>query len=319
MPYALDPELAAVLNALAERNGPSPAVARGDWKALREMGSAARTWMNTLVPAFPAGYPDVETSTFTVPSRSGAPVTVRWYTRRGSQPGSAVVFSHGGGMVLGNVDLWDPVVAGYVQSSGVPFLSVDYRLAPEAHGAGPAEDTFAGLAWLAGHAGELNVDPARLAGMGDSAGGGIAAATAILARERDLPLARQILVYPMLDDRNTTPDPSIEPYLTWTWDNNWTGWHALLGDAAGTSDVPATAAPARVPDVTGLAPAYVEVGELDIFRDEDVTYAQRFMHARIPVELHVHTGANHGFDGLAPGSALARRAMADRLRVIGAV
>ena len=319
MPYTLDPELATVLNALAAQSDPAAAIARGDWQALRAMGNAARGWMNTLVPAYPDGYPDVETSDYTASSRDGAQIPLRWYTKRGSRPGSAVVFVHGGGMVLGSVELWDPTIAGYVQSGGVPFLSVDYRLAPGSTGTGPAEDMLAGVAWLADHAGELGVDPVRIAVMGDSAGGGIAAGTAILALDRRVPLARQILIYPMLDDRNTVADPSIEPYLTWTWDNNWTGWHALLGDAAGTSDVPAVAAPARVADVSGLPPAYVEVGELDIFRDEDVTYARRLMHAAIPVELHVHTGANHGFDNLAPNSALARRATADRVRVIGTI
>jgi acetyl esterase/lipase len=319
VPYTLDPELATVLTALEAQADPAAAADRGDWKALRATGNAARAWMNTLVPAFPDGYPDLETADVTVSSRDGAPIPARWYTKRGSQPGSAVVFVHGGGMVLGSVELWDPVIAGYAQASGVSFLSVDYRLAPESTGTGPAEDMFAGLAWLADNAGDVQVDPRRVAVMGDSAGGGIAAGTAILARERDVPVARQILIYPMLDDRNTLPDPSIAPYLTWTWDNNWTGWNALLGDAAGGSDVPAAAAPARVDDVTGLAPAYIEVGELDIFRDEDVAYAQRFMRAGIPVELHVHAGANHGFDGLAPQSALARRAIADRLRVIGAL
>jgi acetyl esterase/lipase len=142
---------------------------------------------------------------------------------------------------------------------------------------------------------------------------------AILARDRGVALARQILVYPMLDDRSLTPDPLLEPFLTWTYDGNFTGWSAVLGDELGTDTVSPIAAPARLTDFAGLAPTYLDVGELDLFRDEDIAYAQRLTKAGVSVELHVHPGAPHGFDRFAPDSKLTRRAIADRLRVIGAL
>ncbi len=310
MPYALDPEIGAPLAALVERQPPAPA--RGDWRALR-------TITNEFMAAIAGGaptYDDVETRAFTARAADGAPIELRWYAKGGAAPGPAVVYAHGGGMILGTLDLYDPVVKAYVAATGTPFLSVDYRLAPEAHGEMLVRDTFAGLAWLIEHAAEHGVDPARIALMGDSAGGGIAAGTAILARDQGVALARQILIYPMLDDRTQTPDAALAPFAVWTWDNNFTGWSALLGDAFGTDGVSPLCAPARLKDVSGLAPAYIEVGELDIFRNEDVDYARRLMAAGIPVELHVHPGAPHAFERFAPDSAIARRAMADRIRAI---
>ena len=155
--------------------------------------------------------------------------------------------------------------------------------------------------------------------LGDSAGGGVAAGVALLARDRGLALKRQMLVYPMLDDRNIIPDPELEPFAGWTYDNNFTGWSALLGDALGSDDVPEAAAPARAKDLTGIAPAYVECGELDIFRDEDIEYARRIAAAGSSIELHIHPGAPHGFERLGAGSDVANRAMADRYRVLGAL
>ncbi|MCG0285295.1 alpha/beta hydrolase fold domain-containing protein [Streptomyces sp. PSAA01] len=320
MAFTLDPELAAVLQALAEQGGPTPPPARDDWRTLRARGTASMRWLASLLPAYPSGFPLVKADSHKVRSADGAEILVRWYEKADSAPGSAVVYAHGGGMIAGSVDLYDSVVAGYVQATGVPFLSVDYRLAPDAAtGTGPVEEVFAALTWLGGQAAELGVDPRRIAVMGDSAGGGLAAGTAVLARDRGVPLARQVLLYPMLDDRTLTPDPRLTPYVAWTWDDNWTGWHALLGTAFGTDAVPSEAAPARVATVAGLATAYVEVGELDIFRAEAVTYAQRLAEADVSTELHVHSGAIHEYDRLAPASRLARRAMEDRRRVITAL
>jgi acetyl esterase/lipase len=125
-----------------------------------------------------------------------------------------------------------------------------------------------------------------------------------------------VLVYPMLDDRTTTPDPEIAPFATWTYDDNVTGWGALLGEAHGTDDVSPYAAPARSTDLTGLPPAYLEVGELDAFRDEDVAYARRLAAAGVSTELHVHPGCPHGFEAFAPESDVAQRSTADRIRTL---
>ncbi len=152
--------------------------------------------------------------------------------------------------------------------------------------------------------------------MGDSGGGGLAAAAALLARDRGLAVARQILIYPMLDDRTTTPDPALAPWAGWSYDDNYTGWHALLGDLIGGPDVPAYAAPARAADLSGLPATYIEVGELDIFRDEAIEYARRIALTGTSVELHVHPGCPHGFDRITAEAGVVRRARADRLRAL---
>ncbi|MEI7992802.1 MAG: alpha/beta hydrolase fold domain-containing protein, partial [Actinomycetota bacterium] len=161
----------------------------------------------------------------------------------------------------------------------------------------------------------LGVDPSRIGVYGDSAGGGLAAGTALIARDRGVPLARQILVYPMIDDR-TEVDPALVPFLMWTYEDNETGWRALLGDTYRTEQVSPYAAPARATDLSGLAPAYIEVGELDAFRDENIAYAQRLAQASVSVELHVHPGVPHAFEALAPQVAVAQRSVADRLRAL---
>lgn len=290
--------------------------ARDDWRTLRanaEVGLAA------LEAALPE-HAEVSRTEYAAVASDGAAVPLRWYAPAGHDPakgaGPAVVYLHGGGMVAGSVRLHDRWIAGYVADSGVPMLAVDYRLAPEHPHPAPAEDSYTALAWLAAHAGELGVDPARIAVMGDSAGGGLAAAAVLLARARRVPVARQILVYPMLDDRTTVPDRALVPFAGWSYDNNYTGWHALLGDAVGAPHVPESAAPARAADLSGLPAMYLEVGELDIFRDEGIEYARRAAAAGTSVELHVHPGCPHGFDRAAPGTDVARRSRADRLRVL---
>jgi len=211
-------------------------------------------------------------------------------------------------------------VARYVADSRVPMLSVDYRLAPEYPHPTPVEDCYAGLLWLSEHAAELAVDPARIAVMGDSAGGGLAAAVALLARDRGGPaLARQILIYPMLDDRTTTPDPEIAPFAVWSYDDNRTGWGALLGNAVGGPDVPSYAASARATDASSLPKTYLEVGQLDIFRDEDLAYAQRLSRAGVEVEFHLWPGVPHEFETYAFDTDVARRSRAARLRVLTAL
>lgn len=237
---------------------------------------------------------------FTAMAPDGASIAVRWFARDDAVAGPAVVRAHGGGMVAGRVDLFAPYIAQYVAATGVPYLSVDYRLAPEVHGTSPAEDVYAGLAWLVEHAGELGVDPQRIAIHGESAGAGIATGVAILARERGIALARQILIYPMLDDRTVTPDPHLAPVATWPYVSNQTGWEALLGEERGTETVSPVVAPPRLSDFEGLAPAYIEIGEIDIFRDESLAYARGLCHAGISAELHIHPGLIHGFDQFAP-------------------
>jgi acetyl esterase/lipase len=316
MAYAYDPQVGAALAAAVEQaGGEMPVAERDDWRGLRKLTNAMLATLSGTAPATP----DVESTSSLATAADGASIECRWYAKRGARPGSAVLYAHGGGMVCGDLDLYDPVVSEYVQASGVPFLAVEYRLAPEHPGTTPVEDAVAGLAWLVEHAGELGVDPARIAMMGDSGGGGIAAGAALLARERGFPPARQILIYPMLDDRNTTPDEALVPLATWGYDANYTGWHALLGEQVGGQGVSPLAAPARATDLAGLPPAYLEVGELDIFRDETLEYARKLTAAGVPIELHVHPGAPHAFDRLAPDADITRRSAADRRRVLASL
>jgi acetyl esterase/lipase len=222
-------------------------------------------------------------------------------------------------MICGNLDIYDPLISSYVATTGVPMLAVAYRLAPEHPHPVPVEDSYAGFRWLIDNAEKLGVNPARIAVMGDSAGGGLTAGLALLARDRGLGLARQMMIYPMLDDRNTITDETLAPFAIWTSDYNFTGWSALLNEDLGTDNVSPSAAPSRAKNLIGVAPAYIEVGELDILRNEDIEYARRIACAGISMELHVHAGAPHAFDLIAPHSDLVRRCMADRARVLKAL
>jgi acetyl esterase/lipase len=312
MTFEFDPEVAATLTALAAA-GPAPIPpARGDWKTQREQGNETMATIASMSPPLPS----VSITELTIPVAEGVEVAARWYTRADSAPGSAVVYAHGGGMICGFIAAYDGIVSSYVEASGVPFLSVEYRLAPEVHGTTLADDTYAALRWLQNNAEKYGVEPARVAVMGDSAGGGVAAGVAVLARDHGTPLASQILVYPMLDDRNTEPDENMVPFANWTYDNNYTGWHALLGDDIGTDKVSPVAAPARLKDFTGMAPAFIDVGELDIFRDESILFARNLTLAGTSVELHVRSGAPHGFDLFTAGGNLGTRATADRVRIL---
>ena len=171
------------------------------------------------------------------------------------------------------------------------------------------------------HAEELGVDPKKIAVMGDSAGGGICAAVTHwnLESGKNLPIVKQILIYPMLDDRNVTGDDYLTHFATWSHDDNYTGWSSILGDKFGSSDLKPSAVPARLKTAEGLPPIYIETGELDIFRDEDLIYAGKFGQAGISAEVHIHPGCPHAFDVFAPGSDVQTRSFADRIRTLKAL
>ncbi|MFJ3671106.1 alpha/beta hydrolase [Streptomyces sp. NPDC090106] len=297
MPFPLNPEIARLV-AL----GAGPAVpedfAEGDVRRLRGLLDDGLAQLAALPDV-----PDVSETSFVIDTPDGHRLPVRWYRKDGSTPGSAVLHFHGGAMVAGSVDLYGPLVRTYVAWTGVPMLAVDYRLAPEAPAGTAAEDGFSALRWLASHAEALGVEPSRIAVMGDSAGGGVAAAVAILARDRGVPLARQVLVYPMLDDRTTGPDPHLDASpLLFPHVFNRTAWSAVLGTSGrGGEGAGPGVVPARNDDFGALAPAYIEVGELDIFRDEDVRYALRLWQAGVSTELHVVPGMPHAYDVLLLG------------------
>ncbi|NNL84180.1 MAG: alpha/beta hydrolase [Myxococcales bacterium] len=245
------------------------------------------------------------------PGPEGAPeVLVRVYRPAGAEAAAPALFwIHGGGMVLGRVEHDDDLCAARAQRLGAIVASVEYRLAPEHPFPAPVEDCYAGLRWLRRNADALGVDPARIAIGGASAGGGLAAGCALLARDRgEVALCFQFLVYPMLDDRNETQSSfAITDPRLWSREANQLGWNAYLAGRAGSAEVSPYAAPARAQNLAGLPPAYINVGELDLFLDEDIAYAQALMRAGVPAELHVYPGAFHGSNMFVSRSALSKR------------
>ncbi len=244
-------------------------------------------------------FPNISVSERYIPGPQGAPeVRVLVYLPKNvSAPTPALLWIHGGGYVIGNAELADPQVKSIVSTLGCAAVSVDYRLAPETPHPGPVEDCYAALKWLYTNASDLGVDATRIAIGGDSAGGGLTAALALLTRDRgEVPLIFQFLTYPMLDDRTVTADP--HPYTgeyVWTAEANRFGWTALLGQEPGGTDVSPYAAAARAKNLEGLPPAFIAVGTLDLFLEEDLEYARRLMRAGVPTELHVYPGAFHAF------------------------
>lgn len=231
--------------------------------------------------------------------RGQPPVTVQVINVKPGARRPAIVHMHGGGYIMGNAGMNLVELQSICQALDCLAVSVDYRLAPETTWAGSIEDNYAALKWVHGNAEQLGVDPARIAVMGESAGGGHAAILAIVARDRgEVPVAFQCLIYPMIDDRTGStrnPAPHIGRLL-WTRERNAMAWSMFLGTKAGGPKVPAAAAPARATNLAGLPPAFIGVGSLDLFYDEDVDYAQRLNAAGVTAELIVVPGAFHGFD-----------------------
>lgn len=256
----------------------------------------------------------VERTIVTVPGLEGAPeVVLRVHRPVGAEgPLPCVYFIHGGGYVLGSAEMDDLRFDKWCPKLRCVGVSVEYRLAPETPYPGPLLDCYAGLSWVYHHAAELGVDRGRIGIGGASAGGGLASGLALLAHDRgEIPLAFQLLIYPMLDDRRVTVSSQWEVPV-WSPAANRYGWRAYLGDLFDKGDdVPPFAAAVHATDLRGLPPAYVCVGSLDGFLDEDVAYALRLNQAGVPTELHVYPGAPHGFDGFWPGTGVARRARRD--------
>lgn len=237
------------------------------------------------------------------------PIAVRVHRPRDAKGSLPCVFSiHGGGYVLGSYEMDDARFDRWCVVHQVVGVSVEYRLAPECPYPGPLEDCYRALSWTFAHADELSIDRGRIGLFGSSAGGGLAAGLALLARDRaELHLAFQLLDCPMLDDRQSTPSICRDDLLTWTRGSNEFGWRSYLGAIYGTDGVPQYAAAARATDLSGLPPAFVAVGAIDGFRDEDVDYATRLSRAGVETELHVYPGAPHGFQ-LARDATISQRA-----------
>lgn len=250
------------------------------------------------------------------------PIAIHWYDPAPGATGrAALLHIHGGGMVLGSISKMRHGPAGIALATGIPVASVEYRLAPEHPFPAPQDDCFAGLAWLAGSAAALRIDPQRIGIIGESAGGGLAAAVAQMARDRGGPaLAAQFLTYPMLDHRTGSTDcpwrnPGTGEFI-WTRASNRFGWDSLRGDYVPHDHRKGWFSPSLADDLSGLPPTWIGTGNLDLFFDENLDYARRLTGAGVPTELHVYPGGVHGFDAAAE-SRLAKAFYRDLFEAIG--
>lgn len=298
MSYKLDDEFAQVagplLQHLATTTTPPPV---HDVEARRKNLAG----LFALAASKIASPPDVEQSKHEVKTRDGKSIDVWQVSKKGGgSKGPGVLYLHGGGMIAASANEYLPFVSLYVEHTGVPFFVPDYRLAPERKDEDLIHDCYDALGWLHSGASKFGIDDKRIAVMGDSAGGGLAAGIALRARDQGLspPLVKQILIYPMLDDHNLEPNPSLVPFATWTYDDNVTAWTALLGDKAGKSDAKVSpyCAAARATSLKGLPPTYIDSGELDIFIDEDKKYAERLRQDGVDVEAGWYSGLPHAWE-----------------------
>ena len=290
--------------------------ARGGTGDVDERRAALALIGGSVAP--PPGAYDVEHEDRVVPGPDDAPaLRVRVYRpARATGDLPVILHVHGGGMWLGDLESEHDLCRRLSEAVGAVVVSVDYRLAPESPYPAAADDCYAALRWVTGSARELGVDAARLAVFGGSAGGGLAIATALRARDLGGPAIRLLMaVYPMVDDRHETPSSrELADLGGFVWDRafNVEAWEWYL--AGRPAD--AYAAPARATDLTGMPPTFVDVGELDLFRDEDVAFASALLAAGVPTELHVYPGAFHGSEAMVPDAELSRRIVATRLAAL---
>ena len=310
MIHAIDPELLPWLDMVSGGS-------LSDYDTLLAARASAEQMLEMLPRYDPVRH--IEVRDTTVPGAAGDPeVPVRLYEpagREGAVPG--LLYLHGGGFFLGTLDMFHGSVLRLADELGVVIVSVDYRLAPEHPFPAPVEDCYAALAWTAANAAELGIDLTRLGVTGESAGGGLAAAVALMARDRGGPeLCFQYLSIPELDDRLDTP--SMHEYTgtpMWNRPNAIYSWTSYLGAEPGGADVSPYAAPARAADLSGLPPTCVTAAQFDPLRDEGIHYAQRLLLAGVPTELHAFPGTFHG-SAIIQDAAISRRMLADEVSAL---
>jgi acetyl esterase len=301
MTYNFDPELVDFIDALPSTDISDPAALR---QSRAEMGGISNTELDTS---------SLDISDLKIPGPEGDPdVSVRIY--RPKQPrdnGPGLFYIHGGGFVLGSVDGEHAASASIAMNLNIVVVSVEYRLAPEFPYPAPLEDCYAALQWFSANAHSLGVDNTRIGICGQSAGGGLSAGTALLARDRNGPeLCFQYLGIPEVDDRLDTP--SMTQFVDtpmWARPNAEMSWKFYLGDnwQPGGADVPIYAAPSRATDLSGLPPAFVTVMEFDPLRDEGINYAMKLLECGVSTELHAYPGTFHG-SSLVVGAKVSQRA-----------
>lgn len=290
--HLVDPELRSALDQLGALDA-EYSVAR--LPALRQMMGD----MYASAADSAASVSEIERRDIFVPGPAGAPdVRLLIYTHK--QVGverPIYLYIHGGGFIMGSPDFADAGNRMLARELGCVVAAVSYRVAPETTFPGNVEDCYAALKWLHAHAAELGASAGRIAIGGESAGGGLAAALALLARDRgEVPIIHQQLIYPMLDDRSPASKHPVTGEFGWTRERNAFGWTCLLGKEPGDHTVSPYAAPARAECLHGLPHTFIGVGSLDLFLEEDTAYALRLIEAGVPVELHVYPGAFHGSD-----------------------
>jgi acetyl esterase/lipase len=307
----IDPESRLTLEAYLE-------IQPGGFNAIPDIAER-RAWLSALQASARAELgPNVAVSMDerVVPGRDGDPdITVRVYRPvgvEGTLPG--IFFIHGGGMVLGDLDSEILTCELLSEQIGAVVVSTDYRKAPENPYPAAVNDCYASLEWVGGHFDELGIDPDRLAVFGASAGGGLAVAVSLLARDRGGPkLCFQMPIYPMLDDRNeTTSSYEITEVGIWDRGGNLEAWEMYLAG----QDADHYAAPARATNLTELPPTFIDVGTMDLFRDEDIAFVGRLVEAGVPTEFHLYPGAYHASENFAPEAELSQRIWATRLAAL---
>ena len=291
--HLVDPELLPLLDMM-----PAADLAAMDLGELRVASNARYAFLGA-----PAIAPVVHTI-----AGPGGPLAIYLYDPAPGTPGrAALLHIHGGGMIMGSASVMQAGPSAMAQALGIPVASVEYRLAPEHPFPAPQEDCLAALKWLAGLPG---ADPARIGITGESAGGGLAASVALMARDLEGPkLSAQFLTYPMLDHRTGGPDcrynnPTTGEFI-WTRPSNRYGWSALQGSYQPDDDRRGWFSPSLAQNLSGLPPTWIGTGSLDLFLDEDLDYARRLVAAGVPVELHSYPGAIHAFNAVG-GSRLAQ-------------
>jgi acetyl esterase/lipase len=306
MTYAFDAELAALVPLLPTIEADDPVTMRAGLAAM----------IAQLPPPDTTG---LQIEDRQIPGRDGDPaISVRIYRPERRSANAAVYSVHGGGFIAGDLETEHALNVRLARELGVVVVAVDYRLAPETPFPGPLEDVYTGLVWTADHAGELGVDPQRIAIHGTSAGGGLCAALALLARDRQGPhILFQFLAVPELDDRLTSL--SMVEFIDtplWSRPRAVISWDCYLGPGrAGSDDVSIYAAPARATDLSGLPPAYVSVMHFDPLRDEGIAYALAMVNAGVSVELHLFPGTFHG-SSLIQQAAISQREQAEAIAVL---
>jgi acetyl esterase/lipase len=279
---------------------------RNLWFMRRSFNAIAFLFLSSRKPL-----PDVHIENVRIPSgdvRTSIRLRI-YHPKAQSNAGRPVlVWLHGGGYVQGKPEVSDKPCIEYVRKAGISVVSVDYRYAPEYPFPAGLEDAYAALKWIVSNARRLRIDPFRIGIGGESAGGGLAAALVQLAVDRkEIAPVFQLLVYPMLDDRTCLrTDVNGWGHFIWNMGSNRFGWESYIGTRAGAPDLPEYAVPARRGDLSGLPPAWVGVGTVDLFHDEDVAYAKKLKDCGVECLLNIFPGTFHGFDGLVPKAAVTR-------------